>query len=229
MTKSRIKTPNEILDDFDFKAGAFSRDNSAVVLDTGAVIDVIHSTRSHDRICREQGVGRDDYVSARSLFSAIGQNSRLVVLPSVYVELMKHSNSKINHYTREIDEDTRGLIEQLASDSFEYMSLVDFTNFCSFDEIRYDVHNTTLEACNGCSKKQDEGYSMVDKDILLYSGLLTQGHLTKDKETLDLKKVTVLSSDRHVLCGVDFMVREFSGKYNKLFPVSTRIGVRNGI
>ncbi len=229
MTPERIKTPCEIINSFGFRNNPFSRDESAVILDTGAIIDMVHSVRSYERVCKGRKLQKEDYITVRSMLDCINSNSRIVVLPLVYGESIKHSSYKLNGHQLEIDPDTFSLVENIASDSFDYISFLSSSHLpLLFEDIRYDVYNTTLESCLDCAKKHEEGFSKVDKDILLYSGILSRVPILLAGDKVDLQRVYVLSPDRHILCGTQFMINEFGEKYNKIIPISTRTGGKNG-
>jgi len=141
----------------------------------------------------------------------------MVITPRTYREIQNHGKTRLNGHTFELNQE---IVDFALSTLIKSNELIDgLTNFCPFDNIRYDVYWATKYGCNGNSKKILEGCSDTDKEILNTAAYLSR---SKVGNNAALNPVLVISSDAHILKGAEFLKRGFDGTYSAMTPLSTR-------
>ena len=172
---------------------------SVAIIDTGAVIDIVRSTKSYELASRGKKDTNLSCYNGYNFLNYMDRSFSLIVLPSVLGEVRRHIDTKINSHTKEIDDDSYSFIEKLAQKSFDFIRRTSFTprpitETITDDDIRYDIWNLSLRACENCEKKHEEGYSEVDKDILAYAAYLSRSYV-REPNRQQIHQVFVISPD----------------------------------
>lgn len=194
-----------------------------IVLDTGALIDISNATRKYDLVHRivhhKRGGENPNYFDAVSFLKYFSGMAPLIITPRTHKEIYRHASTRLNGHTFELP---------LRAVEFSLDNMVTSTLFLDGlqgelpkDETRYDTYWTSKECCNGNHKKQEEGCSDTDKEILEAVAYLSSGRTVRQTgEKVD--QVIILSSDAHVISGAEFLKRGFDGRYQGIVPISTR-------
>ena len=232
--KLRLKRIEDILRDFEYLSSK-NRENSDVffpvaVVDTGAVIDIVRATREYGKRVKKGDSVYGVFRNPSQFLEHVDQELvNLIVLPVVNAEIDSHKEVMINSHTPELSEKTLQRVKMLAQKSFDFMRKASFIDKAVGDgDIGYDVHNISQEACRDHPKKDHEGYSRVDKEILAYAAFLSRAYLQEVDGRRQITRVIVLSPDQHLISGVELMQTdpEFSKKYKDVGYLSTRREVR---
>jgi hypothetical protein len=189
----------------------FSRDIQPIVLDTSFLIDLQDLTHSykgpHARYARP-----DLFLDTLRM-----ERKPLVIPCGVGREISKHRRVKVNDHVFELDASFANYLVE-AENSGRTL-LREFGVPCDPEQVRLDVYWTAKEACLGCPKKQEEGFSEEDKNFLHTVGLLQHCFDGADISR-GAEKIHALSSDDHILCGARFLRDEMG--YNRINPVQLR-------
>lgn len=227
--KSRIRSATGLLNELNLHASDVvgASEFPIAILDTGAIIDIVHATRRDKQSYRGKKIPENVFMQAYDFLTHVNENVvPLIVLPSVFTEVDLHRNVNLNGHTKEFDEETYQTVQDLMTQSTDLIRRTNFLDSSvSDDDIMYDIWNLSLEACQDCSKKHEEGYSEADKDILAYAAYFSRAYL-REPGKQRIGKVLVISPDNHIKMGVKFLLadEEFSEKYKNILSISTRIG-----
>jgi len=243
--KARIKSPERLSREINDICRHAPSDNSLplAVFDTGGLIDIVQSTRQYDLTHR--GESSDSvWGDASKFLSSFDCVAPIYICPEVLEETTKHYNTLLSGDRREIPKNVLQDVLGFAGTSLDIMEEIRGTY--RDDDIRYVAHWISKFACSEDSKKQEEGFGDADKAILFSALKLVGGFLYKSKANtcgksiitpiskslpseilmgrIDLKPVIVVSSDKHVISGVNFINgdTELKEKYPGVVPVSTR-------
>ncbi len=186
-----------------------------IVFDTSGLIDIATSIRRYN-LCHRNGIGDIRYTSPDVFLRNLNGASKIIITPYTYKEVEKHSHTILNRYTNELE-------SPIVSFSFyaleQYMAIAsELKNSISLDEARYDAYWAAKYGCNGNEKKFLEGPSLTDKEILGTASYLANAEIKGQR----INPLIVVSSDAHILKGVEFLRKEFEDKYSSLSPISTR-------
>lgn len=188
-----------------------------MLADTGAIIDI-------QKCFRTNNIGKKykepPFSNIYQFFNHLNYPTKLLVPPKVGEEINKHGNMKLNQYVCEIPQHVIKLVNDDLLPRFKefYSQIIIPTEVKDhLDDLRYAVHWTAIEACKGDAKKSSECMSEADKELLLYSLILSKS-TTKDQKKIS--PIFVLSSDKHLVDGINFLNREEG--YENLHTISTR-------
>lgn len=189
-----------------------------VFLDTSAIIDICKSARIDEMNQRgKKNVPLHEIYADHFLMNFAGKYQTLVS-PLTCSEINKHYGVRLNGNTKEIKEVLCPLIDKFSAD---YNRLKGFAlNNVPDDKDRYNVYWVTKLSCIENKKKDLEGFSEVDKELLVNAVLFSKYFLKNEQKA---NPVVVFSSDDHILEGVE-MLNEM-GYYN-IDTLSLKI--RNG-
>lgn len=205
-----IKTLTEMMKDADrtFKG----RTLPLVFLDTSAVIDICKSAKEEEmRLKGKRDMPLQEIYADHFLMNFAGKYQTLIS-PLAYSEITKHYCVKLNGNTKEIKETMCPLVDKF---------LVDYERLRKFvtvpdDSDSYNIYWVTKLACADNEKKNLEGFSDVDREIL-DNAVLFSKYFSKDGSYAD--PVAVFSSDEHIFKGVE-MLNELG--YGNVITLSSR-------
>ncbi len=192
----------------------------AVLVDTGALIDVERSIRDRISLKKETKLPYND---ASFFLSSLNKRIPLVITPHVFGEITEHSYCMINSHTPEIEYPTFEYIKYIINDSTDFLTR-NRTDIPS-DDARYDTYWITQESCKDNGKKCNEEFSEADKDILTNSLRLSRSHIEfpqRSNDNYNINPVIILSSDQHLSMSVKFINEFLSHKYPNIISISTR-------
>ncbi len=207
-----LKTLKDILKDADKLLS--KRSFPIVFLDTSAVIDICKSSRNEklkQNSKREKLPWHEIYID--HFLMNFASKYETIISPLTYSEIKDHYKVKCNSHSWEIDKGVYFLMRKFFED---YKRLKNFCNIPPDDKERYDVYWATKLCCSDNKKKNLEGFSEVDREILT-DALLFSEYFMKDNEKAD--PVVIFSSDEHILKGVGMLNKLM---YENLFSLSTR-------
>lgn len=206
------------------------KDLPVVLLDTGAVIDLEEAVKSHVKSLKEK--------AETSLFlKSLKEKVPLVVTPYVHREIIRHSRYKRNSHTPEIEPSTFKFIKGIVNESTDFLTRA--RTDVPLDDARYNVYWISKEACKcdnsdnkNDKKKQDEGFSETDRDILTHAIRLSRSYIEFPQGTQINRKINpviVFSPDKHIGEGISFIYkcRSLSEQYPGIKNISTRYETKN--
>ncbi|MCX6747001.1 MAG: hypothetical protein NTU63_02600 [Candidatus Pacearchaeota archaeon] len=186
-----------------------------VFLDTSAIIDICKSSKEEE--IRQRGkkeIPLQEIYADHFLMNFAGKYQTLVS-PSTHSEITKHYCVKLNGNNKEIKETVCPLIDKFLGD---YERLKEFAlSNVSDDSERYKVYWVTKLSCAENCKKDLEGFSDVDREIL-DSALLFSEYFSKEGRKAN--PVAIFSSDEHIFKGVE-MLNDLG--YKNITTLSPRI------
>ncbi len=196
-----------------------SKASPVLVLDTGALIDIVHATRDFNLYANGRRETHPHYLRATSFLKNVSSRIPLVITPKTYQEIQNHGGMRLNSHITELSPAVVNYSLDIMLDSARFMDRLVVE--VPFDDVRYDAHWASLEGCNGSPKKKQEGCSDTDREILSFAAYLS---LCKHPSNPGIKinPVLVVSPDLHIIHGSEFLRREFDGRYSNIVPISTR-------
>lgn len=197
-----------------------SNGNSAViVLDTGGLIDIVHATRNYSLNGNGKKEKNPNYEKATSFLKYISEKVPVIITPKTYQEIQDHGRMKLNSHITELSPKVVDFSLKVMTDSARFIE--ETIPELSMDDIRYDAYWASKEGCIGNPKKDAEGCSDADKEILSIAAYLSKCKVVESVPK-KINKVLVISSDAHIIQGTEFLKRGFDGKYSGIVPISTR-------
>lgn len=173
-----------------------------VFLDTSAIIDICHSAREEEiRQRGKKGMSLQEIYADHFLMNLAGKFQTLVS-PSTHSELTKHYCVKLNGHSKEIKETVCPIIDKFLLD-YDRLKGFALSNVPD-DSDRYKVYWVTKLSCAENCKKDLEGFSNVDRE-LLDSAVLFSKYFSKDGRKAH--PVAIFSSDEHIFKGVEMLNR----------------------
>ena len=207
-----IKSPMKILREI--RKSAVSKDISAIVLDTSAIIDLQEVCRNYKNWIEFPELRKYDEIN--KIFERINREARIIIPWEVEEEIKRHENIMINQYRRELEKATIEETFRYAKESGKFIGRL--RQLADPEEIGLNAFLAAHEACKGNEKKYCEKPSYVDKAILETAALLS----ASEKGTFNKKRIQpvgVLSADYHVLAGTDLLRKE---KEYAIYPLNSR-------
>ncbi|MEM3091260.1 MAG: hypothetical protein QXX55_01180 [Candidatus Pacearchaeota archaeon] len=189
-----------------------------LVLDTGGLIDFVESIKYYNLICKN-GSRDSRYESISVFLKHLSENLPMIITPTVYQEICNHINFRLGRHLFEIPKKTVDFAFETMENSMRFISRLE--SKLEMDTVRYDIYWTSKLCCNGNIKKNLEGCSDADKEILFTAAYLSQCRTEIDRRK-KIGKVLVISPDEHIIKGVDFLKKGFNGKYSNVESISTR-------
>lgn len=189
-----------------------------VFLDTGAIIDISKSAREEEmRQKGKRNMPMQEIYADHFLMNFAGKYQTLVS-PLTHSEINKHYCVTFNGNTKEIHEAICPLVDKFLIDYKRLKEFV-FRNVPD-DTDKYNIYWTTKFCCVENEKKDLEGFSDVDREIL-DNAVLFSKYFSKDGK--GASPVAVFSSDEHIFKGVE-MLKELG--YGNLITLSSRTNGR---
>ena len=185
-----------------------------VFLDTSAIIDVCCSAREEELAQRKRKNLPLNEIYADHFLMDIASKYQTVVSPLVNSETKKHYFVRCNNHVMELCKEISPLMEKFSKDYGRLEK--SFLNKIPDDTERYDAYWTTKLCCNDDQKKQLEGFSEVDKELITKVTLFSK-YLVIDDQKVD--PVVVFSSDEHIIKGVKMLN---SLDYSNITTIFTR-------
>lgn len=190
-----------------------------IVLDTGGLIDISHATRTYILNGCPKTEKNPNYSGASVFLKHVSRRTPLIVTPKTYQEIQDHGRMRLNSHTVELSPITVDYSLKVMADSAVFLD--GLAGELSLDDARYDAYWTSKECCMGNCKKQEEGCSDTDREIISTVAYLSRCQII-GKPDKKVDRVLVVSSDAHVLLGSEFLGRYFDEKYPNIIPISTR-------
>ncbi len=220
--KHRIKSPSKIEKELGrFEFNEKEKSVPAVLMDTSALIDIERSLRDY-ALSKKQKVALN-YRDVPSFLSVIDKKCPLIITPLVFGEIVKHSHLRLNGHTLEIEPRTFDYIEGQVANSGDFLARA--RTDVTLDNARYDTYWVSKKSCNGNAKKDCEGFSETDKEILTNAVRLSRSYIAfpeKANKVYNISPVVVFSSDTHMKEGVRFINEFLQSKYPQICNVSAR-------
>ena len=193
-------------------------DSSALVLDTGGLIDILSGIRGHN--LSHRATNRDsNYILPSSFLRKLSEITNVIITPETYKEIYNHRITRLNRHSFEIPPQVVKFSLDAVSKSTRFMWGLELQ--LGLDDIRYDAYWASKECCRHNQKKHDEGFSEADKEILVTAACLSNSK-TENSQGSNISPVIVVSSDSHVIRGSEFLKRECGERYENIVPISTR-------
>ena len=180
---------------------------SIVIPDTCALIDL-------ERLTREYRGQEAKYARPDIFLDNLIERNRVVLIPKGIInEVRIHRKVKLNSHEYELSQDFVSYLEELYKISNCFLGCTRYG--LDSEQTGLDVYWASVLSCAENQKKQEEGFSNADKDLLTLACLLTttKSDPAKSSEKISIGLVDVLSSDEHILRGADFL-RERCGYKN---------------
>ena len=190
-----------------------------IVLDTGGLIDISHTTRTYGLNGFSKTEKNPNYVGASVFLKHVSQRVPILVTPKTYQEIQDHGRMRLNSHTVELSPITVDYSLKVMADSAVFLK--GLVGELSLDDARYDAYWTSKRCCDGNCKKQEEGCSETDMEIISTVAYLSGCRMIEEPDKR-IDRVLVLSSDAHVLSGSEFLGRHFDERYQNIIPISTR-------
>ena len=185
-----------------------------IFLDTGAIIDICQSAREEQMRQKGKGVIPLNETYADHFLMNFAGRYQTLISPLTYQEINKHYCVKLNGNTKEIKETVCPLIDKFLKD---YERLNEFVSGNFYDDSdRYNVYWVTKFSCIENEKKNSEGFSFVDREIL-DNAILFSKYFSKEGKTAE--PIAIFSSDGHIFKGVE-MLKKLG--YDKVITLSSR-------
>jgi hypothetical protein len=184
-----------------------------VFLDTSAIIDICKSAREEE--IKQKGK-RDmplQEIYADHFLMNFAGKYQTIISPLTYSEIVRHYCVSRNENTKEIKQAVCPLVEKFLAD---YKRLSRFVLDTSDDVDKYNVYWVTKLSCVENYKKDLEGFSDIDREILESATLFSKYFYKNDKKA---KPVTIFSSDEHIFKGVE-MLNELG--YDNVISLSSK-------
>ncbi|HTZ41693.1 MAG TPA: hypothetical protein VMC07_00595 [Candidatus Omnitrophota bacterium] len=208
-----IKTLKDMMKDADkaFLGGAFP----IVFLDTSAIIDICKSAKEEEMKQKGKSNMLLQEVYADHFLMNFAGKYQTIISPRTYSEITRHYCVRFNGNTKEIQDVMCPLVDKFSTD---YERLKEFV----FDKVhddrdRYNVYWATKLSCADNGKKDLEGFSEVDREILDNAVLFSKYFY---KDGCSARPVAIFSSDEHISKGVEMLNRM---GYDNLTTISSRI------
>jgi len=170
-----------------------------VFFDTSAIIDICKSAKEEEmRQKGKKNMPLQEIYADHFLMNFAGKYQTLIS-PLTYFEITRHYCVKLNGNTKEIKETVCPLVDKFLRD---YKRLKEFVVNVPDDSDKYLVYWTTKLACTENEKKDLEGFSDVDREIL-DNAVLFSRYFSKEGERAN--PVAIFSSDEHIFKGVEML------------------------
>ncbi len=193
-----IKTLSDMIKDIENKF--VGRTFPIIFLDTGAIIDICRSANEEQmKQKNKKDFPLNELYADHFLMNLAGKYQTLVS-PLTSAEVNRHYHVKLNGNTKEIKETMHPLIDKFSTD---YKRLNKFVlGNVPDDSDRYKVYWATKLSCIENGKKNLEGFSDVDKEILDNAILFSKYFFKEDRKA---DPVAIFSSDEHIFKGVEML------------------------
>jgi len=189
-----------------------------ILVDTGALIDIEQSVRNYSLSHKKELNSNHLYV--KKFLSIVRNEAPLIITPHVFAEITNHAHCNRNGHTKEIEYDTFKYVQSLVNESTDFLARA--RTKASLDEARYDVYWATKNSCKDNNKKNEEGFSDADKDLLTNAARLSCSHIINEEKKFNINPVVIFSPDQHIEKGVNFINEFLSCKYPNIINISTR-------
>jgi hypothetical protein len=190
-----------------------------IVLDAGGLIDISHATRTYSLKGCPKTEKNPNYAAANVFLRHVSQRAPILLTPKTYQEIQDHGRMMLNSHTVELSPITVDYSLKVMADSAVFLD--GLVGELSLDDARYDAYWTSKVCRMGNCKKQEEGYSDTDREIISTAAYLSRCQMIGESDK-KVDGVLVISSDAHVLSGSEFLGRYFDGRYPNITPISTR-------
>ncbi len=190
-----------------------------VVLDTGGLIDIVQSARQYG-LNYKNGNRDSKYAKVTSFLKSLSERTPVIITPKTYQEMQDHGRMMLNAHITELSPRVVDFALQTMLNSQRFMDTLQLERG-ELDQTRYDAYWASREGCNDNKKKHEEGCSDTDKEILSVSAYLSKCKVLQYPNKR-VGQILVLSSDAHILQGIEFLKRGFDGQYSNIVPISTR-------
>ncbi len=223
----RVKDPSRLEKELKSILGRSNNENFPVaVVDTGGIIDLVKSCREYDLSTKRLGERVREYTDPTEMLKKLRRKMPTIITPETRRELVRHKSIMLNSKQPEIYSHLLDYAFDLAIESAYFVSglkpILQSDNL-TWDDVGYEMYWLSKECCNGNKKKNSEGCSPTDREILTIAT-----YLSRSGEGISLgRKITpviVISPDQHITCGIDLINkdRELSDKYPGIVSFSTR-------
>jgi hypothetical protein len=193
-------------------------DFPVMLLDTSGVIDIVSASRQYNLI-NKNGDKNLKYEMPIVFLKNLAEKTHVIITPKIYQEIQDHGRMRLNCHTFELTPKIVDFALDTMTDSIRFISKLNKN--IELDQARYDAYWASQEGCKENIKKNVEGCSDADKEILSTAALLSRCKTNKFPSK-KISQVIVLSSDAHIIQGAEFLKRSFDGKYSNIIPISTR-------
>jgi hypothetical protein len=189
-----------------------------VVLDTGGLIDIASAIRQYNYVNRK-GNKDSRYERTTGFLKHLSESIPVLITPKTYQEIQDHGRMILNSHTTELSPKIVDFALETMISSSDFVS--GLRPGMELDKTRYDTYWAAKNGCNGNVKKQEEGFSDTDKEILSMAAFLSQCRTPRDKRK-KMGEILVISPDAHIIQGTRFLRKSFDGRYLNIVPISTR-------
>ena len=174
---------------------------SYLVLDTSGLIDVVRSAR-RSRLGRNCELD-EIYRNPANFLKHIDQQQPILVTPKIAREIGRHLRVKLNKYNSEIPANVGALALGFYSEAIDVKEKLN--PLTDFDNIRYAIYWLSKRAFNPGHKKNTEGFSEADREILTFATSLASAERLEVEKSIRPFPVGVITSDSHVLEGIKLL------------------------
>lgn len=220
--KRQIKYPYKLERSLDNVFSNTPHNLPVIVLDTGALIDIVHASRNYDLTFKGDKARNEIYANPVLFLMSLNDKAPFVIPPLVMDEVESHGRCKLNSYRFELSDDVLGFTRGLFLDSKNFLKTLE--SELELDEVGLDSYLISHVCCDESPKKKLEGVSRTDRQVISTAAYLATSHL-KGYFYRKVNPVVILSSDAHCSLGTNFINQdiELRTKYPGINCVSTRL------
>ena len=188
------KVENKIYRNRIFPKNLFNKGISIIIPDTSALIDFSYITRIY------RGKNKDYINPVSFVNSLLGEDTKIIIPYKIIDEVRTHKDVKLNGHVYELSPKFISYLEDLYNETRRFLN--EFVYGADSEQTKLDVYWASKLSCTNNLKKMEEGFSETDKDLLVFSRLLSTGKFRNEQK---VNSVNILSSDEHIVSGVDFL------------------------